>query len=328
MKKWITCGCAVLAISLLLTGCGKEIEVKNGSKVAVSTKDEKFTATEYYNKIKEDNIATLIDMIDTTLLEKKYKSTDDEKKYVEDQINQIKTYYGSDENTYQTVLKSYFGVETEKELKTKLQLEYKRQQAVSDYIKENLNENDIKNYYENNISGEIKASHILIAVNVASDASEEEKKTAEEKALKNAQNIIKKLNDGEDFATLAKKNSDDEGTASKGGDLDYFDPADMVVEFSEAAKALKVDEYTKEPVKTQYGYHIILKTGEKEKPKQEEVEDKIREALKEQKLSADSTLFYQTLVSWREQNEISWNDSTLKKAYDDYMNRLIENASK
>ena len=328
MKKWITCGCAVLAISLLLTGCGKEIEVKNGSKVAVSTKDEKFTATEYYNKIKEDNIATLIDMIDTTLLEKKYKSTDDEKKYVEDQINQIKTYYGSDENTYQTVLKSYFGVETEKELKTKLQLEYKRQQAVSDYIKENLNENDIKNYYENNISGEIKASHILIAVNVASDASEEEKKTAEEKALKKAQNIIKKLNDGEDFATLAKKNSDDEGTASKGGDLDYFDPADMVVEFSEAAKALKVDEYTKEPVKTQYGYHIILKTGEKEKPKQEEVEDKIREALKEQKLSADSTLFYQTLVSWREQNEISWNDSTLKKAYDDYMNRLIENASK
>lgn len=328
MKKWITCGCAVLAISLLLTGCGKEIEVKNGSKVAVSTKEEKFTATEYYNKIKEDNIATLIDMIDTTLLEKKYKSTDDEKKYVEDQISQIKTYYGSDENTYQTVLKSYFGVETEKELKTKLQLEYKRQQAVSDYIKENLNENDIKNYYENNISGEIKASHILIAVNVASDASEEEKKTAEEKALKKAQNIIKKLNDGEDFATLAKKNSDDEGTASKGGDLDYFDPADMVVEFSEAAKALKVDEYTKEPVKTQYGYHIILKTGEKEKPKQEEVEDKIREALKEQKLSADSTLFYQTLVSWREENEISWNDSTLKKAYDDYMNRLIENASK
>ena len=328
MKKWITCGCAVLAISLLLTGCGKEIEVKNGSKVAVSTKDEKFTATEYYNKIKEDNIATLIDMIDTTLLEKKYKSTDDEKKYVEDQINQIKTYYGSDENTYQTVLKSYFGVETEKELKTKLQLEYKRQQAVSDYIKENLNENDIKNYYENNISGEIKASHILIAVNVASDASEEEKKTAEEKALKKAQNIIKKLNDGEDFATLAKKNSDDEGTASKGGDLDYFDPADMVVEFSEAAKALKVDEYTKEPVKTQYGYHIILKTGEKEKPKQEEVEDEIREALKEQKLSADATLFYQTLVSWREQNEINWNDSTLKKAYDDYMNRLIENASK
>ena len=328
MKKWITCGCAVLAISLLLTGCGKEIEVKNGSKVAVSTKDEKFTATEYYNKIKENNIATLIDMIDTTLLEKKYKSTDDEKKYVEDQISQIKTYYGSDENTYQTVLKSYFGVETEKELKTKLQLEYKRQQAVSDYIKENLNENDIKNYYENNISGEIKASHILIAVNVASDASEEEKKTAEEKALKKAQNIIKKLNDGEDFATLAKKNSDDEGTASKGGDLDYFDPADMVVEFSEAAKALKVDEYTKEPVKTQYGYHIILKTGEKEKPKQEEVEDEIREALKEQKLSADSTLFYQTLVSWREQNEISWNDSTLKKAYDDYMNRLIENASK
>ena len=327
MKKLITCGCAVLAISLLLTGCGKEIEVKNGSKVAVSMEDEKFTATEYYSKIKEDNIATLIDLMDTTVLEKKYKSTDDEKKYVEDQVEQIKTYYGSDETTYKTVLKSYFGVETEKELKTKLQLEYKRQQAVADYIKENLTENEIKNYYENNVSGEIKASHILIAVDVASDASEEEKKTAEEKALKKAQNIIKKLDAGEDFATLSKKNSYDAGSASNGGDLDYFDPAEMVAEFAEAVKALKVDEYTKEPVKSQYGYHIILKTGEKEKPAQEEVEEEIKETLKEQKLSADSTLYYKTLVSWREANKISWNDTTLKKAYEEYMDRLIENAS-
>ena len=322
-KKTITIACAFIAITLLLTGCGKEIEVKNGSKVAVSTKEEKITATEYYNKIKEKNISALIDMIDKSLLEKKYPSSDDEKEYVENQIAQIKAYYGSDESTYQTVLKSYFGVETEKELKEKLQLEYKRQLAVSDYIKENLNENDIKKYYEDYITGDIKASHILIAVDVASDATEEEKAAAEETAYKKAQNIIKKLNNGEDFATLAKKNSDDEGTAAKGGDLDYFQPSEMVTEFAEAAKELKVNEYTKEPVKTQYGYHIILKTDEKEKPELSEVEDTIRETLKDQKLNADASLYYQTLVSYREANEISWNDTELKKAYDDYMDRLI-----
>ena len=325
-KKMIKIG-AVVALALLLTGCGKEIEVKNGSKVAVSTTEEKFTATEYYNKIKEDNIATLIDMIDTSILEKKYDSTEEETKYVEDQITQIKNYYGADENTYLSVIKSYFGVESEKELKTKLKLEYKRNQAVSDYIKENLTESEINKYYEENIYGDVKASHILIAVDVASDATEEEKQAAEEKALTKAKNIIKKLNDGEDFAKLAKKNSDDAGTKENGGDLDYFSLSDMVTEFSEAVKTLKVNEYTKEPVKTQYGYHIILKTDEKEKPELKEAEDTIREKLMNQKLNGDSTLYYKTLIKVREASEISWNDSTLKKAYDNYMDKLIENAT-
>lgn len=326
-NKRIVCLCAVAAVALLLTGCGKEIEVKNGSKVAVSTKEEKITATEYYNMIKEDQIVKLIDMIDKNILNKKYEKTEDEDKYVEDQISQIKSYYGEDEATYLQVIQSYFGVENEKELKEKLRLEYKRNQAVNDYIKDNLSDKEIENYYENNISGEIKASHILIAVDVASDATDEEKQAAEEKALKKANNIIKKLNKGEDFAKLAKKNSDDEGTASKGGDLDYFQPDEMVPEFTAAVQKLKVDEYTKEPVKTQYGYHIILKTGEKDKPKLDEVKDEVKDKIKDQKLSADSTLYYQTLVSVREEHEISWNDSALKSAYDKYMNKLIENAN-
>ena len=309
MKKGLTCGVAFLTISLLLTGCGKEIEVKNGSKVAVSTKEEKITATEFYERIKENNISTLIDMIDTSLFEKEYEKTEEEDKYVEEQM-----------------LKTYFGTEDEEELKTKLRLEYKRKQAVEDYIKENLEEKEIKEYYETKISGQIKASHILISPDVAADATDEEKQEAEEKALEKAKQLIKKIKKGEDFAKLAKKNSDDKGSASKGGDLDYFDPDTMVQEFADAVRELKVDEYTKEPIKTEYGYHIILKTGEKDKPKLEEVKDDIKEKLKDQKLNDNSALYYETLVKVREKHEISWNDSTLKSAYDKYMNQLIENA--
>ena len=54
----------------------KIVEVKNGSKVAVSVNEGKFSATEYYEKIKETNIATLIDMIDKSILEKKFKDVD------------------------------------------------------------------------------------------------------------------------------------------------------------------------------------------------------------------------------------------------------------
>ena len=326
-KKTATCLCALLAFSLLVTGCKKEIEVKNGSKVAVSIKGEKFTATEYYSKIKEENIATLVDMIDKSYLEKEYKDTDEEKDSVEEQITQIKTYYGSNETTYKSVLKSYFGVETEDALREKLKLDFKRTKAVEDYIKENLTDKEIEKYYNDKISGEVKASHILIAIDAKADATDDEKKELEEKALKKAQNIIKKLNDGEDFAKLAKKNSADEGTASKGGDLDYFQPDEMVEEFANAVRELKVDEYTKEPVKTQYGYHIILKTGEKDKPKLKKVEDDIRESLSKEKLESDASLTYKTLDNIRQEKKISWNDSTLKSAYEQYLKDQIESAT-
>ena len=86
-----------------------------------------------------------------------------------------------------------------------------------------------------------------------------------EEALNKAKEVIKKLNDGADFAKLAKEYSSDSSNASKGGDLGYFNTGDMAEEFETAAYKLKLNEYTKEPVKTKFGYHIILKTGEKGK---------------------------------------------------------------
>lgn len=324
-KKIVTCLSTLLAVSLIATGCGKEIEVKNGSKVAISVKGEQFTATEYYEKIKETNISTLVDMIDKSILEKKYKDKkDEEDKEVKNQIDQIKSVYGSDETTYSNVLRSYFGVESEEELEENLRLQYKRSEAVKDYIKDNLKKDEIKKYYEDNIYGQVSASHILISVDVDSKASDTEKDEAEKKAEEKAKEIIEKLNNGEDFKKLAKENSSDSANASKGGDLGYFDLDEMVTEFSDAVKNLKVDEYTKEPVKTEHGYHIILKTGEKEKPKQSEVEDKIKEALTTEKLNNTSSLYYETLIDIRKDNNIKWNDTELEKAYNDYNQRLID----
>jgi len=316
----------LLTVSLLVSGCGKEIEVKNGSKVAVSTSKDKFTATEYYNEIKESNISILIDMLDKNLLSEKFKTDDTETEEIEKQMEQIKTYYGSDENTYKSVLKSYFGVESEKELKEKLSLEYKRNLAVKDYISNNIKDDEIKKYYKENIYGEVKASHILISLDVDSSATDEEKANAEEEAKETAEKVIKELKDGKTFESLAKKYSKDSATATNGGDLGYFKLDEMVEEFSNAVKELKVDEYTKEPVKTEYGYHIILKTGEKDKPALKEVKDEIKEKLTTEKLNNDTTLYYEALMGFREDNKLSWNDDKLEKAYKNYMNDLINTA--
>ena len=314
---------ALLVVSLIATGCGKQIEIKNGSKVAVSVKGDKFTATEYYQKIKQDNIHTIVEMIDHSILDKKYKSDEEEKNYIEDQIKQIKSYYGEDDETYKKVIKQYFGVENESELKEMIALEYKRTKAVNDYIEKNIKDDEIKKYYDENIFGEIKASHILISTNTKADATDEEKQKAEKEALEKAKKVIKELNKGKKFKDLAKKYSDDKATSSNGGDLGYFQLGDMVIDFSNAVKELKKNEYTKEPVKTQYGYHIILRTGEKDRAKLEDVKDSIKEKIRENKLNEDKTLYYETLKEIREENKIKWNDDELKKAYDNYMQELI-----
>lgn len=326
-KKTLLFLSLLLIVAFITTGCGKETDLKNGAKVAVSVDSGKFTASEYYDEIKTDNISKLVNMIDKSIFEKKYKKSNEEDEAVKKQINQIKQYYGKDESTYKNVLQSYFGVESESELEDSLRLEYKKNLAVKDYIKKNIKDDEIQKYYNENTYGQVKASHILISSKVKDNATDEEKTKAENKAKKKAEKIIKQLNEGAEFKELAKKYSNDDATASNGGDLGYFDLDDMTEEFSNAVKKLNKDEYTKEPVKTTYGYHIILKTGEKDKPKLKKVKSDIIDKLTEQKLNNSKTLYYETLMDIRNENGIKWNDDTLKKAYEDYMNNLMKQAN-
>lgn len=104
--------------------------------------------------------------------------------------------------------------------------------------------------------------------------TEEEKKQIEVSEIegkKKAEDVIKRLNSGEDFAELAKELSGDPGSAKLGGELDWFGPGAMVEPFEKAVYALSKNEITKGPVKSQFGYHIIQrldermnKSGEKE----------------------------------------------------------------
>ena len=325
-KKWFLALAALLVITSLTTGCGQKAELKDGSQVAVKLDGIKITADEYYEEIKGINIATLVDMIDHQLFDKKYGKTKEEDEQVKEQLKSLKDQYGEDEDTYTAVLRQYFGVQTEKELEEMLRLEFRRNAAINDFIEKNIKDKEVEKYYEKEVYGEVKASHILITPSVSEDASTDEKKTAEEEALKEAKKIIKELKNGKKFADLAKKYSKDEASASNGGDLGYFDLNEMVDEFSDAVKKLKIDEYTKEPVKSSFGYHIILKTGEKEKPKLKEVKDKILETLREEKLSKDPALYYQALVDIREEKEIKWKDDEIKKQYNKLMDQLIESA--
>jgi len=323
-KKLFVVLSTIALASIAITGCGKKAELKDGAEVAVSVKGSQITATEYYEQIKKDNISSLIDMIDHDLLDEDYKTDDAENKAVKSQMDQIKSYYGSNESTYKSILLQYFGVNNDEEFEELLRLEYKRNKAVKDYISSNLTDKEIEKYYNDNIYGEIKASHILISVDVSDDATDDEKKEADEVAKKKAQEVIEKLKNGEKFSDLAKEYSTDTSNNEKGGDLGYFDPNDMVDEFKEAVLKLKNDEYTTEPVKTKFGYHIILRVDQKEKESLDSLKDSIKETLASQKISDDNSVYYESLVKFRESKELKWNDTELEKSYNDYMNNLIE----
>jgi len=117
---------------------------------------------------------------------------------------------------------------------------------------------DIERSYTDNLSQystpeQIRASHILLKTEGKDDAAVKVK----------AEALLKQAQGGADFAELAKKNSEDEGTAAKGGDLDFFGRGRMVPEFDAAAFALKPGEISP-LVKTQFGYHIIKLVDKKE----------------------------------------------------------------
>ncbi|WP_214828143.1 peptidylprolyl isomerase [Exiguobacterium algae] len=127
---------------------------------------------------------------------------------------------------------------------------------------------------------EVRASHILVE-------SEEE-----------AQAIIKQLNDGADFAELAKEKSTDTGSGEKGGDLGYFSTGAMVPEFEDYTFQKDVVGKISDPVQSQFGYHVIKVTDRKEKDlKLEDEKDRIREELATEKAaSVDANKIYAELI--------------------------------
>jgi peptidyl-prolyl cis-trans isomerase D len=122
-----------------------------------------------------------------------------------------------------------------------------------------LNEQDLKSYYEQNLQRlsskeERRASHILITA--AKDLPEAEKKTARAKAEELLQLVKAKP---ASFADVARKHSQDPGSALKGGDLDFFGRGAMVKAFEDAAFSMKKSDIS-ELVESEFGYHIIQLT--------------------------------------------------------------------
>ncbi len=329
MKKKILIALLILGCT---AGCGKVPKLSGGKEAVVSFEDTKISisADDLYNEIKEKYaLNSLIDMIDNSILLKEYpKSDSDAKKYADEQLESIKKYYVDDDGKYDeksllSALSQYYGISSLDDFKEMLKLTYYRNKAVDDYAKNSITDKQVQKYYDEEYVGDISCKHILIAPKTTDSMSDTEKKKAEEAALKTAKEVIKKLNDGAKFEDLAKEYSDDDSNKDKGGDLGYFNKGDMVTEFETAAYALKLNKYTTTPVKTKFGYHIILKTGEKEKEALDKVKDTIITTLADKAKEDDNTMQINALVELRKKYGMKIEDSSLSKQYSTYISNQI-----
>ena len=318
MKKKVV---LMLVFSLfIVTGCGKVPKLKNGEEVFIQVDGKNVSANDVYEDLKVKYARdSIIETIDKIILEKRYEEDDDLKQYVDSQIDVFVQQYGED-GFKQALEQSNM---TENDLRASIALDYRRNLAVEDYVKDQITDDEIKSYYEKDVRGDIKASHILIKPETTDDSTDDEKSNAEKEALAKAKEVISRLDKGEKFEDLAKELSDDEGSKEDGGNLGYFGKGTMVDEFENAVVKLEKGKYSKEPVKSEFGYHIILKVDQKSKPKLKEVKDQIIDTLVNNKLNDDATLKYKALYEVRKEAGLEIHDDEIKKQYEDYMKSLM-----
>ena len=307
-KKIILVTCAML----LMTGCGKDVKLVNGENAIVTFKEGGISSNQLYDALKETQGAEkIMNLIDAHLLDLKYDETDEEKNYVKQNLKSVKEAAGEMGASLEMYLSYYYGVGSEKAFEDYLALSFRRDTWTREYAKETITEKQINDYYEQEVYGDVEASHILITVDVKSDATDDEKKDAEAAALKKANDLIEKLKNGEDFAKFAKENSKDATTAANGGNLGKINDGDMPDEVLDAVRSLKDGSYSTKAVKSSQGYHIVYKTSQAEKPElTDELTTEIKDIIANE--TAQSPAFQlQALKVLRERNEMKFIDTNL-----------------
>lgn len=310
---------AILAIIIVLLALCKRIpKTKNGEEVLASVDGLTVTSDKLYQDLKNQYGSTnVINMIDEYIANDYVKKiTKDDEKYVDqvvDYYKQYAEYYGA---SFEDFLSQYVGIQgvtNEKEFRDYVTKDYKKTLAVKKYIGSTISDEELKKEFVNNYKEKLTVRHILVEVN---------DEMSEEDAKKKAEDLINQLNEVKDdadklekkFKDLAYDNSDDKGTYEDGGLFKDFSKSGVDEAFYKASKKLKKGEYTSEPVKSQYGYHVILKVSSKNN-KFKDVKEQIRKDLAEKKLNEDSTLQVKAWDKLRKKYKLKINDTDVEKAY-------------
>ncbi|EEM90945.1 MULTISPECIES: peptidylprolyl isomerase PrsA [Bacillus cereus group] len=270
---------ALAATSVIaLSACGT-----SSSDKIVTSKAGDITKDEFYEQMKtQAGKQVLNNMVMEKVLIKNYKVEDKE---VDKKYDEMKKQYG---DQFDTLLKQQ-GIK-EETLKTSVRAQLAQEKA----IEKTITDKELKDNYK----PEIKASHILV------------------KDEATAKKVKEELGQGKSFEELAKQYSEDTGSKEKGGDLGFFGAGKMVKEFEDAAYKLKKDEVS-EPVKSQFGYHIIKVTDIKEPEKSfEQSKADIKKEIV-QKKAQDGEFMNDLMMKEIKKADVKVDDKDLKDLFEE-----------
>lgn len=238
MKKFAMAALFTVGV-ITLSACSGD-----DSETVVETSAGNVTKDEFYEELKDRyGEEVLRELVTVKVLEDKYEVTDE---MIEEEIELAKEQFGEN---FDMVLQQS-GFESEEDYADVLYLSLLQEQALAEDIE--ITDEEIEQRYDRSKT-EIDAQHILVA----------DEETANE--------VKKKLDDGEDFGELAAEYSTD-GSAQDEGKLGYFTAGSMVPEFEDAAYNMEVGEIS-DPVESQYGFHIIKVNDIRDVEDVEELED-------------------------------------------------------
>ncbi|MFB5251840.1 peptidylprolyl isomerase PrsA [Bacillus mycoides] len=276
MKKAMLALAATSVIAL--SACG----TPSSSDKIVTSKAGDITKEEFYTQMKtQAGKQVLNNMVMEKVLIKNYKVDDKE---VDKKFDEMKKQVG---DQFDTLMKQQ-GLK-EETVKNGVRASLAQEQA----IEKTITDKELKENYK----PEIKASHILV------------------KDEATAKKVKEELGQGKSFEELAKQYSDDTGSKEKGGDLGYFTAGKMVKEFEDAAFKMKKDEVS-EPVKSQFGYHIIKVTDIKEQKPFDEVKGDIKKDLV-QKKAQDAQFMNDLMMKEIKKADVKVDDKDLKDLFEE-----------
>lgn len=281
----------------IIGSMGLVIVILIGTLVFSLNKNEGYAATIDGEKIGMDELHELLvtqygadgvnTLIAQKIVEKEVEKNDIKvtDKEIEEELAEYQEYYGGEE-AFNSVLESS-GV-TLADVKEDIKRNVETNKLLEDRIE--ITDEEMKTYFEENKdqyaqTEQVQASHILV----------EDEATAKE--------VEEKLDAGEDFAELAKEYSTD-SSAESGGDLGYFGKGEMVAEFEEAAFSMEIGEIS-DPVKSEFGYHIIKVVDKKEAKDAvyEDVKDEVKDAIFDTKAQTEySTWLSEKMEEYKVEN--------------------------
>jgi len=313
-RKAILFGIVGFLVATLLFRCilwpDRIATLKDGTQPIATVNGETITADDLYTNMKEYySVNILLNEIDDMILTKMYPENDDMNTEVEETAEQYFSYYESGGYTREEFLKQY-GFATEKDFVESLKLDYRRNKYYEEYVEKMVTDKEIDKYYKDSVFGDVDSKHILVKI-------DEENGMKDADAKKLANEIIKKLNSGKKWEEVTEEYKDKIVTE----ELGYMAfNASLEASYLKECKNLKVGTYSKSPVLTSYGYHIVYKIDQKEKPSLKDVKDDIIDVLATEKKNKDTNLYHKSLIAMRADAKLEFTDTKLGDEYKTYMN--------